>query len=73
METHTSLLAWRLHDRGAWCITVHRVAQSWTRLKQLSTLSLVCAEHLTRHHLTGSMQLNLGRNYPHFTDGETQA
>ena len=24
-------------DRGAWWATVHRVAQSWTRLKQLST------------------------------------
>ena len=24
-------------DRGAWRATVHRVAQSWTRLKQLST------------------------------------
>ena len=24
-------------DRGAWWATVHSVAQSWTRLKQLST------------------------------------
>ena len=24
-------------DRGAWRATVHRVAQSWTRLKRLST------------------------------------
>ena len=24
-------------DRGAWWATVHRVAQSWTRLKRLST------------------------------------
>ena len=24
-------------DRGAWCAIVHRVAESWTRLKQLST------------------------------------
>ena len=24
-------------DRGAWHATVHRVAESWTRLKQLST------------------------------------
>ena len=24
-------------DRGAWWATVHRVAKSWTRLKQLST------------------------------------
>ena len=26
-------------DRGAWRDTVHRVAKSWTRLKQLNTLS----------------------------------
>ena len=25
-------------DRGAWWATVYRVAKSWTRLKQLSTL-----------------------------------
>ena len=24
-------------DRGAWLATIHRVAQSWTRLRQLST------------------------------------
>ena len=24
-------------DRGAWWATIHRVTQSWTRLKQLST------------------------------------
>ena len=30
-------------DRGAWWAPVHRVAQSWTRLKQLSTHAL-CAE-----------------------------
>ena len=35
METHTSILAWRM-DRGAWWATVHRVAQSQTGLKQLS-------------------------------------
>ena len=28
-------------DRGAWCATVHRVAKSRTRLKQLSTQALV--------------------------------
>ena len=26
-------------DRGAWWITVHRVAQIWTRLKQFSRLA----------------------------------
>ena len=27
-------------DRGAWWAKVHRVANSWTQLKQLSTLAL---------------------------------
>ena len=36
--THSSILAWRLPiERGAWWATVHRVAQSWTRLKRFST------------------------------------
>ena len=29
-------------DRGAWLPTVHRVAQSWTRLKQLSIHTCAC-------------------------------
>jgi len=32
---------WQLEnpmDRGAWQATVHRVAKSWTRLKQLSCM-----------------------------------
>ena len=29
-------------DRGAWWATVHRVAKSWTRLKQLSTEEYYC-------------------------------
>ena len=37
MATHSSILAWRIPlDRGAWWATVHRVAKSHTRLKQLS-------------------------------------
>ena len=38
MATHSSILAWRIPmDRGAWWAIVHRVAQSQTQLKQLST------------------------------------
>ena len=34
MATHSSILAWRIPmDRGAWWVTVHGVAKSWTRLK----------------------------------------
>ena len=33
MATHSSILAWRISlDRGAWQITVHGVAKSWTQL-----------------------------------------
>ena len=42
MATHSSILAWRIQwteePGGA---TVHRVAKSWTRLKQLSTYGLM--------------------------------
>ena len=34
-------------DREAWCATVHRVAKSWTRLKQLSSSS---SSSSTVHH-----------------------
>ena len=34
-------------DRGAWWATVHRVAKSWTRLKQLSTHA--CIRKLNLH------------------------
>ena len=41
MATPLQILAWRFSrnpmDRGAWWATVHRVAKSWTELKQLST------------------------------------
>ena len=37
MATHPSILAWKIPlDRGSWWATVHGVAKSWTRLKQLS-------------------------------------
>ena len=32
--THSSILAWRFHDRGTWQVTRHRVMKSWARLKQ---------------------------------------
>ena len=36
------LLPGESHDRGAWWATLRRVAQSWTRLKQLGTCTRVC-------------------------------
>ena len=41
MTTHSGILAWKIPtDRGAWQATVHRVAQSQTGLKLLSTAFL---------------------------------
>ena len=37
VATHSSILARRLMDWGAWQVTVHGVPKSWTRLKRLST------------------------------------
>ena len=36
MATHSSILAWRIPDRGAWWAVVYGVAQSQTWLKRLS-------------------------------------
>ena len=34
MATQSSILAWRIPmERGAWQVTIHRVAKSWTWLK----------------------------------------
>ena len=33
MATHSSTLAWRIPDRGAWWAAIYGVAQSRTRLK----------------------------------------
>ena len=41
MATHSSVLAWRPRDREAWWAAVYGVAQSWTRLKRLSSSSSI--------------------------------
>ena len=56
MAMHSSILAWRIPmDRGAWWSIVHRVAKSWTQLRQLSTHALFCLQNeqnsLSRVHL----------------------
>ena len=33
MATHSSILAWRIPDRGGWWVIVHGVAKSQTRLR----------------------------------------
>ena len=39
MATHSSVLAWRIPDGGAWWAAVYGVAQSWTQLNRLSSSS----------------------------------
>ena len=56
MAPHSSTLAWKIMDRGAWKATVYGVTKSWTRLsdftftfcvhaleKEMATHSSVCA------------------------------
>ena len=38
MAAHSSVLAWRIRDRGAWWAANYGVTQSRTRLKQLSSI-----------------------------------
>ena len=40
MATHSIILAWRSHGQRTWLATVHRVAKSWTWLKQWSMHSI---------------------------------
>ena len=39
MATHSSILAWKIPGTGVWWAAVYGVAQSQTRLKQLSSSS----------------------------------
>ena len=63
MATHASILAWRIMDRGAWQATVHKVAKSWTQIKQLSTHALMhaCAFCLNRLNIPLVENLGNGR------------
>ena len=63
MATHSSIFAWRIMDRGAWQATVHKVAKSWTQIKQLSTHALMhaCAFCLNRLNIPFVENLGNGR------------
>ena len=45
-------------DRGAWWTTVHRVAQSWTRLKRLSSSSRKRKKKKKKRTKACGLQLN---------------
>ena len=56
MAIHSSILAWKNPmDRGAWQATIHRVTNSQTQLKRLSsqahTRASICHLHHTILHL----------------------
>ena len=52
METHSSILAWRIPmDRGACQATAHRVAKSWAQLKQFNK-----AQHKVYSKIKGKVQ-----------------
>ena len=53
MATHSSVLAWRIMDRGAWWVTVHRVAKSWTKL-----CSFVCMHTHINIHFSSDLVVN---------------
>ena len=38
MTTPSSILAWRIMDRGAWWTTIHGVTKSQARLKDLARM-----------------------------------
>ena len=60
IATHSSILAWEIPmDRGAWQTTVHRVAKSWTQLKQLSTHT-IALESAISTSIPGSFKLENG-------------
>ena len=42
MATHSSILAWRILDRGAWRATVHGVAKSWIRVRDKAQHTAQC-------------------------------
>ena len=53
MATLSVFLLGKPVDRGAWQATIHKVPQSWTRLKQLST-----AQHTAETHMEGRNSVN---------------
>ena len=58
MATQSSVLAWRIPDRGAWWAAVYGVAQSRTRLKQLSSSS--SSDYINNHNsLVRAQELKL--------------
>ena len=52
MAAHSCIFGWRIPmDRGAWQARVHRIVKSQTRLKQLSTHTLIRSLKILVHFI----------------------
>ena len=51
-------------DRGAWWVSVHRIAQSWTQLKQFSMHAYTTGSEIT-HRILARTQIPLVITYTH--------
>ena len=64
METHSSILAWRiLMDRGALWTTVPGIAKSWTLLKRLSKMKSLSRVRLLVTPWTAAYQAPLSMGF----------
>ena len=65
LATHSSILAWEIPmERGAWWVSVHRIAQSWTQLKQFSMHAYTTGSEIT-HRILARTQIPLVITYTH--------
>ena len=70
MATRSSILAWRIKDRGAWWATVHGVAKSWTQLSDYTHMQpdgraqilSICLEGHVLPTVESKWNLELSRN-----------
>ena len=66
MATHSSVLAWRIPGTGEpGGLPIYGVAQSWTRLKQLSSPLLKETKNLTPNNVTFKVSSILSKNTRH--------
>ena len=64
METHSSILVWRIpKDRAAWWATVHRVTKSWIQLKWLRTRTRTTHAHFPIRSHAEVLGLELKGNF----------
>ena len=64
MASHSSVLAWRIRDGGAWWAAVCGVTQSRTQLKRLSSSSSSRGERVQYVQIGASQVVLVVRNLP---------